>query len=112
MLASGQPPCAIQAGQTLSMSDPCLAVSASYGVSGQKAQWTAFGGGSPADVYAMEDPSLVSQLSGSLTVNQWSTQVGGTVSVTFSPGATLLLSPGSNPATVSISGDATATISP
>lgn len=111
-LASGQPACDIQAGKTLSMSDPCLAVSASYGVVGQKDEWLAFGGGSPEDSYALEDPALVQQLTGSLTVNEWSTQVGGTLSVTFSKDARLILSPGSSSPTVSISGDATATISP
>ncbi len=111
LLGSGQP-CDIHEGQTLSMSDPCLGASASYGVVGQQAEWVAFGGGSPTDPYSLQDPALLSQLTGSVTVNQWSTQVGGTLSVTFSSDATLLLPPGSGSPTVTITGSATATISP
>jgi hypothetical protein len=84
--------CAVGPGSKLALDGPCVSVTVAYGEAAGNAEWQASGG-------------VASQ--GSLIVGSYGTTPGSPISVSFSPGASLVLDAPSHPL-VSISGSASA----
>ena len=85
--------CAVGPGSKLALAGPCVSVTVAYGEAAGIAEWQASGG--------------VASAQGSLIVGSYGTTPGSPISVSFSPGASLVLDAPSHPL-VSISGSASA----
>ncbi len=99
--------CGPVAGATLPLSSPCLFVSASYGEKSSAPEWRAFAGGGYTAGAAREAGATAAM--GSLSVPAFGIQPGSTVSITFEPGATLVLDAPGHPQ-VAIEGSVTAPV--
>jgi hypothetical protein len=93
--------CGIGPGSKLALDGPCLVIAAAYGKEGQPPQWQAYAGtgaptftfdaGKPGDGGMLDEAGSPPNAQGMLTVGSFGTQFGGTLSVTFDPGSTLVL---------------------
>jgi hypothetical protein len=83
--------CGIGPGSKLALDGPCVSVIAAYGSGGAETEWEALGGASAQ---------------GSLVVGSFGTMYGATVSVSFSPGSSIVLDTPDHPL-VAISGNVT-----
>jgi hypothetical protein len=96
--------CGIGPGSKLDLGGPCVFVAVGYGATGNPPEWRAFGGaavGSP-----IEGGASAADAQGELVVESFGTTLGTTISVSFTPGSSLVLDAPTHPV-VSISGSVT-----